>query len=151
EIAEDPSPGRGDPTRGLEGPLHPEDRDHRVVAQPLAVDRIDAVREDHDLPPDDRARAEGEVEVVLAIELDAEEGLQRGAVRGEIEEIRRAGGRAALELAPPEEREGDVDAARDVRVHTDVVAAVALAHVVGAEVEPEVQVRLDPAPEEGRR
>src|SRR5262249_6261828 len=108
-------------------------------------------REDHDLPPDDRARAEGEVEVVLAIELDAEQGLQRGAVRGEIEEVRLAGGRAALELAPPEEREGDVDAARDVRVHTDVVAAVALAHVVGAEVEPEVQVRLDPAPEEGRR
>src|SRR5690349_10536605 len=46
----------GRPCAGLERPLEPDDRDHAVVPQPVVVQRIDAVHEDHDLPPQHRAR-----------------------------------------------------------------------------------------------
>jgi len=57
----------------LESPLDPRGGDDGAVAEPVVVQRVDAVGEDHDLAPDDGPRAEGEVEEVLAVEADAEQ------------------------------------------------------------------------------
>ena len=100
-----PKNARYMPRCRLEGALDPDRRDDRVVAQALVVQRVDAVREQHDAAPDHRPEPEGEVEEVLASEVDAEERLRLDAVRGEVEEVGVGGGMRVVELAPAEERE----------------------------------------------
>src|SRR5581483_4214242 len=136
----------------LERPLEPDDGDDGVVSKAVVVQGVDAVGEDHDLTPHDRARAEGEVEEVLAGEVDPEEGLERRrAARRQVEERGVARRRARRELAPPEEPEREADPAGHVRVDADTVAGLALRDVVTPEIEPDVRVRLDARPEDRRR
>src|SRR5204863_8586594 len=134
----------------LERSFEPDGRNHAVVPQAVVVEAVDAVREDHYLTPDDAAHAEAEVVEVLAPEIDAEQGLQRGARGGQVEKVGVVGGGAALELAAAEEAEREPDAASDVTIDPDAVACVALGNVVGAQVQAEVGMRLDPAPEDRR-
>src|SRR5689334_22843401 len=144
--------GDGRPERGwtLERALDAGHRDHGIVPEPLVVHRDDPVREHHDLPPHDDPRPEREVVEVLPPQIEAEERADLGPVRGQVEELRLIGVRGPAELAPSEEAERDPDPRRDVDVDSQVVAGVALLDVVGVEVDAEVHVRLDAAPEHGR-
>src|SRR5438067_12623569 len=80
-----------------------------VVAQAVVVQRVDAVGEKPELPPVVEARAEGEVEEVLAVELDAEQRPELRPARRRMEEVRVVGGGAPGELAPAEERQRHAD------------------------------------------
>src|SRR5712691_5964719 len=90
-------------TAALEGPLDAGGGDDGVVGEPVVVQREDAVGEHHDLAPDDGARAEREVEEVLAVEVDAEERPLRHARRREVQEGGLARRGALLELAAASE------------------------------------------------
>src|SRR6266403_3041907 len=138
----------------LEGALDPDRRDDRVVAQAVVVQRVDAVGEHHDLPPDDPAPTEGEVEEVLAIEADVEQRACRALrshTRSNLGAERGLGGRgAARELTPAEEGERGADPARHVDVDPEPVACLALLDVVRLEIDAQVRMRLDASPKHGR-
>src|SRR2546427_3254127 len=136
--------------RALESALDPRGGDDGAVPEPVVVQRVDAVGEDHDLAPDDGPRAEGEVEEVLAVEADAEQRPLLHAVGREMQEVRVARGCTLLELAAAEEGERDADATGDVDVGAEPVAGLAALDVVRPEVDAQVGVRLDARPEYGR-
>src|SRR5437660_8953285 len=131
----------------LESPLDPRGGDDGAVAEPVVVQRVDAVGEHHDLAPHDGTRAEREVEEVLAVEADAEQRTLLHADGREMQEVRVACGRALLELATAEEGERDADATGDVDVGAEPVAGLAPLDVVRPEVDAQVGVRLDARPE----
>src|SRR5438093_152551 len=134
----------------LEGSLDPGGGDDRAVAEPVVVQREDAVGEHHDLAPDDGARAEREVEEVLAVEADAEQRPLLHAGGGEVPEVRLARRGALLELAAAEKGERHADALGDVDVGAEPVAGLAALDLVGAQVDAQVRMRLDVRPEHGR-
>src|SRR5262249_18488588 len=134
----------------LEGALEADRRDYGAVAQALAVHGVDAVREQHEAFPDVGTEAEGEVEEVLAPEIDAEQRQSRGPGRREVEEARFIRRRGALELAPSEEREREPETRDHVDVEAGSVARLALCRVYGVDVDRRVDVRLHPRPEQGR-
>src|SRR5438045_167135 len=133
----------------LEGALDPDRRDDQVVPQAVVVQRVDAVGEHHDLPPDDPAAPEGQVEEVLATELDPEEGPERRSGRRQVEELRVVRGSRLRELAPAEERERQADPTRHVDVDPEPIAALAAFDVVGLQVDAEARMGLGPSPEHG--
>src|SRR5438128_426003 len=135
---------------GLEGSLDPGGGDDRVIAEPVVVQGEDAVGEHHDLAPDDGARAEREVEEVLAVEADAEQRALLHAGRRQVPEVRVARRRALLELAAAEEGERHADALGDVDVGAEPVAGLAALDLVGAQVDAQVRMRLDARPEHRR-
>src|SRR5438128_10046356 len=98
---------------GLEGSLDPGGGDDGVVAEPVVVQGEDTVGEHHDLAPDDGARAEREVEEVLAVEADAEQRPLLHTGRRQVPEARVARRGALLELAAAEEGERHADALGD--------------------------------------
>src|SRR5262249_40944106 len=96
------------------------------------------------------AEAEGEVEEVLAAEIDAEQRQPLGAAGGEVEEAGVPGGHGSVELAPSQEREREPETRDDVDVEAGSVAGLALPGGLGVDVYRRVGVGLDPRPEHGR-
>src|SRR3989442_12604114 len=106
----------------LEGSLDSGGGDDRVVAEPVVVQREDAVGEHHDLAPDYGGRAEREVEEVLAVEADAEQRPLLHAGRRQVPEVRAARRGALVELDASEEGKRHADALGQLSVGAEPLA-----------------------------